>query len=120
MTGMPRSEIEVMRLLVRRPGLSVNETAAELGLQPPNASTAVRSLVERGELERRADPEDGRIVRLHPTRQALAVRAAQERAWGKALDQVLAGLRPENRQRLLGAAPALIALATALSEQAGS
>ena len=119
MTGMPRSEIEVMRLLVRRPGLSVNETAAELGLQPPNTSTAVRSLVERGELERRTDPEDGRIVRLHPTKQALAAREAQERAWGTALDQVLAGLAPENRRRLLDVAPALIALAGALSEQSG-
>jgi DNA-binding MarR family transcriptional regulator len=117
--GMPRSEIEVMRLLVRRPGLSVNEAAAELGLAPSNLSAAVRSLVTRGELERRPDPDDGRIVRLHPTSKALAVRAAQERAWGKALDGVLAELGPRDRERLLAAAPSLIALASTLGEQAG-
>lgn len=108
-----------MRLLVRRPGLSVNEAAAELGLAPSNLSAAVRSLVTRGELERRPDPDDGRIVRLHPTSKALAVRAAQERAWGKALDGVLAELGPRDRERLLAAAPSLIALASTLGEQAG-
>jgi DNA-binding MarR family transcriptional regulator len=115
---MPRSEIEVMRLLVRRPGLSVNDAAAELGLQPSNLSTAVRALVTRGELERRPDPDDGRIVRLHPTKTALAIRAAQERAWGKGLDRILAGLDPDDRRRLQDAAPSLVALATALAEQA--
>lgn len=117
--GMPRSEIEVMRLLVRRPGLSVNDAAAELGLQPSNLSAAVRSLVARGELERRPDPGDGRVVRLHPTKKALAVRAGQERAWGRALDQVLAGLDPADRARLDAAAPSLVALAAVLGEQAG-
>jgi DNA-binding MarR family transcriptional regulator len=116
--AMPRSEVEVMRLLVRRPGLSVNEAAAELGLQPPNLSTAVRALVARGELERRPDPDDGRIVRLHPTEKALAVRAAQELAWGRALDHVLAELEPGDHERLLAAAPALAALVAALAEQA--
>lgn len=107
-----------MRLLVRRPGLSVNEAAADLGLRPPNLSAAVRSLVARGELERRPDADDGRIVRLHPTRKALSVRAAQEHAWGKALDRVLTDLDPGDRQRLQDAAPALVALAAALAERA--
>ena len=39
---LPGSELEVMRLLVRRPGLSVGDVARELGLQPSNASAAVR------------------------------------------------------------------------------
>lgn len=118
-TELPRSEIEVMRLLVRRPGLSVNEAAAELGLQPPNLSAAVRSLEARGELERRPDPGDRRIVRLHPTAAAARNRAAQERAWGEALDQILTQLSAVERERLLDAAPTLAALAQALAEQAG-
>ncbi len=106
-----------MRLLVRRPGLSVSEAAAELGLQASNLSSAVRSLVARGELERRADPADRRIVRLYPTMQALAVRAAQEHAWGVALDRVLADLDPVHRDRLRGAAESLAVLAQALAGQ---
>src|SRR5262245_18589772 len=72
--ALPLSELEVMRLLVRRPGLSVGDVAAELGLHGPNASAAVRSLAARGLLDRRRDPEDGRITRLFPTRRAIATR----------------------------------------------
>ncbi|HWI71163.1 MAG TPA: hypothetical protein VNT55_04350, partial [Baekduia sp.] len=36
--SLPLSELEVMRLLVRRPGLSVGDVASELGLHAPNAS----------------------------------------------------------------------------------
>ena len=120
--SMPRSEIEVMRLLVRRPGLSLNEAAAELGLQPPNLSAAVRSLLARGELERRPDPDDRRVARLYPTARALAVRAAQERAWGEALDRILCELEPADRARLEEAVPSLAALAQALAghDEAGS
>jgi DNA-binding MarR family transcriptional regulator len=106
-----------MRLLVRRPGLSVNEAAAELGLQASNLSSAVRSLVARGELERRADPDDRRVVRLYPTAQAMEVRDAQEQAWGAALDLVLAELGPGERDTLRDAAPALAVLAQALAGQ---
>jgi DNA-binding MarR family transcriptional regulator len=112
---LPRSELEVMRLLAQRPGLSVNEAAAELGLQPPNLSTAVRSLVNRGQLERRPDPADGRIVRLFPTALALEIRSAQEQAWGAALDMVLAELDPADAERLRDCSDALGALARALA-----
>ena len=83
--ALPASELEIMRLLVRRPGLSVNDTAAELRLAPANVSTALRALEARGLLERRRDPADGRVVRLHPTEAALTHRSDQERAWGGAL-----------------------------------
>ena len=65
---LPASELEVMRLLVRAPELSVGEVARELGLQPSNASAAIRGLMARGLLERRRDARDGRISRLVPTR----------------------------------------------------
>ena len=75
--ALPSSELEIMRLLVRRPGLSVNEAAGELRLAPANVSTALRALEARGLLERRRDPDDGRIVRLHPTAAALTHRATR-------------------------------------------
>lgn len=115
---LPRSELEVMRLLVRSPGLSVNETSADLGIAAPNVSTAVRSLVAKGQLERCPDPTDRRIVRLHPTAVALSGRSAQEEAWAAALDQILAELDPADRERLSASAEALAALAEALSRHA--
>ena len=82
---LPQSELEVMRLLVRRPGLSVNDVARELGLQASNASTAIRLLIARGALERRADLADGRVARLYPTPDAYAARERRELSWGEAL-----------------------------------
>src|SRR3954454_10891190 len=79
---IPPTELEIMKLLVRRPGLSVTEVARELGLQPSNVSTAVRSLTERGMLERRTHASDARVGILHPTRAASANRRAREQAWG--------------------------------------
>jgi DNA-binding MarR family transcriptional regulator len=118
---LPASELEIMRLLVRRPGLSVNDTAAELRLAPANVSTALRALEARGLLERRRDPDDGRVVRLHPTAGALAHRRDQERAWGKALAQALATLPQADARRTLAATRSLRALAAVLGgDGAGS
>jgi predicted transcriptional regulator len=82
-------QLEVMRLLVRRPGPSVNDVARELGLQPSNASTAIRLLIARGTLERQADSADGRVARLYPTPAAYAARDRREYSWGEALSEVL-------------------------------
>jgi DNA-binding MarR family transcriptional regulator len=111
---LPASELEIMRLLVRRPGLSVNDAAAELRLAPANVSTALRALEARGLLERRRDPADGRVVRLHPTDAALAHRSDQERAWGDALAQALTALPKSDAKRTLAATSSLRALAAVL------
>ena len=111
---MPPTELEVMKLLVRHPGLSVTEVARDLGLQPSNVSTAVRSLTERGMIERRTHVGDARIGRLHPTRAATTNRRAREAAWGRALDEALARLSADERSGLLAAIPALRALADSL------
>ena len=116
--ALPSSELEIMRLLVRRPGLSVNEAARELRLAPANVSTALRALEARGLLERRRDPDDGRIVRLHPTAAALTHRADQERAWGHALAEALALLSKAEAKRTLAATRSLRALAAVLGREA--
>jgi DNA-binding MarR family transcriptional regulator len=109
--GLPHSELEMMRLLVRRPGLSVSEVASALDLQSSNVSTAMRSLVARGLIERRRDERDGRVTRLYPTDKAIAHRDEQEAAWGEELTRRLAQLPDAERERLLAAAPALESLA---------
>jgi len=113
---MPPTELEVMKLLVRRPGLSVTDIARELGLQPSNVSTAVRALSERGMVERRAHATDARVARLHPTRAAVSNRRAREQAWGEMLDDYLASLPADDRRVLRESIPALRSLADALAE----
>jgi DNA-binding MarR family transcriptional regulator len=112
---LPSSELEVMRLLVRAPGLSVGEVARELGLQPSNASAAIRALLARGLLARKPDGRDGRITRLSPTAKAQAIRRQREGAWGELLRARLAHLQPEDVNQLLGSVDALVALAANLS-----
>jgi len=108
---LPHSELEMMRLLVRQPGLSVSEVASALELQSSNVSTAMRSLVGRGLIERRPDERDGRVTRLYPTGTAIAHRDEQEAAWGEELTRRLAQLPADERRRLLAAATALESLA---------
>lgn len=112
---LPLSELEIMRLLARQPGLSVNEVAGELGLHPTNVSTGVRSLVHRGLLERQPDPADRRVVRLTPTELALTSRMSRERSWGESLSPVLAEMTSSERRALSAAQEALAALAQRLA-----
>ena len=112
---LPASELEDMRLLVRRPGLSVGEVAGELGLQPSNASAAVRGLLARGLLERRPDDRDARRSRLAPTTRAQEIRRRREAAWGELLRTRLRRLPPEDADRLLASVESLKALAAELS-----
>ena len=112
---MSPTELEIMKLLVRRPGLSVTEVARDLGLQPSNVSTAVRSLTERGMIERRAHENDARVARLHPTKQAVENRRAREGAWGAEMGRLLASLPAASAKQLRDAVPALRNLAEALA-----
>jgi len=111
---LPRSELEVMRLLGRRPGTGVNAVAKELGLHPSNVSASIRSLVDRGLVERRASPDDRRQVLLVLTAAAQAAREERERRWATGLDLVLEELGDENRATILDALPALVRLAEQL------
>src|SRR6202012_2703245 len=58
------AQLELVRLVRRRPGGSVAQAAAELGGGPNTASTLVRRLTEAGMLVRTPDPADRRIARL--------------------------------------------------------
>lgn len=112
---LPPSELEVMRLLVERPGLNLGEVAEELGLQPSNASSTVRMLVARGLLERRGDESDGRVTRLFPTQEAATTSRIREKEWARRLERHLSQLPPEQVESLVAAVPALRALASQLA-----
>jgi DNA-binding MarR family transcriptional regulator len=78
------SEGTVMRHLFRHPGVLPSEVAFATGLQRSNLSAVLRGLEEKGLIERVADPEDGRWVRIHPTRRAMRNYALVRREWGSA------------------------------------
>lgn len=77
-TGYPpgrlsESQAELLRLVSRRPGVSVGVAAAELGLMANTASTLVSKLSCAGLLERTPDPADRRVSRLQLTESAQQV-----------------------------------------------
>lgn len=102
---------ELLRLTVRRPGISVAEAAQEMRLAPNSVSTMVSQLAADGLLTRGRAAADGRCVRLNVTGEG-AARVAQWRDLraelaGRALERL-----PAADQRAISAAvPALTRLA---------
>jgi DNA-binding MarR family transcriptional regulator len=78
------SEGTAMRYLFPHPGALPSEVAFATGLQRSNLSAVLRGLEEKELIERVADPEDGRWVRIHPTPKAVRNYEIVRREWGAA------------------------------------
>jgi DNA-binding MarR family transcriptional regulator len=88
-TGLPESQAELLRLVGRRPGISVRQAATELGLAANTASTLVSRLSADGLLVRTVDPDDRRVGRLRLTESAQVVADESRAARRAALTSVL-------------------------------
>lgn len=65
MHSMTRAQWIILARLARQPGLSQNEMAAICEVEPITIGRLVDRLEARGLVERRSDPADRRIRRLH-------------------------------------------------------
>lgn len=65
--GMTRAQWMILVHLERQPGMSQNELAALIEVEPITVGRLVDRLQARGFLERRADASDRRVWRLHLT-----------------------------------------------------
>jgi MarR family transcriptional regulator for hemolysin len=63
--GMTRAQWVILARLERQPGLSQNEMASILEVEPISVGRLIDRLEARGLVERRADPADRRVRRLH-------------------------------------------------------
>jgi len=63
--GMTRAQWVILARLARQPGLSQNELAGICEVEPITVGRLVDRLESRGFVERRRDPADRRIWRLH-------------------------------------------------------
>ena len=63
--GMTRAQWLILAMLERRPGLSQNELASSLEVEPISVGRLIDRLEARGLVERRPDPTDRRVRRLH-------------------------------------------------------
>lgn len=67
LSTLTSSQLDLIRVVLRRPGVSVTNAAEELRLAPNTVSTLVRQLTDEHLLTRRIDPQDRRVARLDLT-----------------------------------------------------
>lgn len=95
--GLIRPEWTVLTCLAFRDGVTARDIC-EITEQPSNTvSRAVGSLIERGMVARRPDPEDGRRARLHILRPGLAVHDAVMATFVAAERELVRSLDPDER-----------------------
>jgi DNA-binding MarR family transcriptional regulator len=116
LSALTGAQLELVRLLRRRPGVSVADAASELRLAANTVSTLVGELSEAGLLVRSVDPVDRRVARLDL---APPMRRSVERWRDRRVDALAAAferLSAAERRRLEAALPCLEHLAGALEE----
>lgn len=114
LAGLTGSQLELVRVVRRNPGVSVADAAAALRVAPNTVSTLVRELTGRRVLVRKVDVDDRRVARLEL---APGMRRRVE-AWRDrrtvALDAALGSLSKGERAKLEDALSALEKLAERL------
>jgi DNA-binding MarR family transcriptional regulator len=108
---LSNAQLELVRLLRRRPGLSVTDAAEELRLAPNTVSTLVRQLTGARIVVRTVDEADRRVGRLDLRPDVRNRLSAWRDLRLDAAEAALAALPAEDRERIEAALPALARLA---------
>jgi DNA-binding MarR family transcriptional regulator len=96
--GMTRAQGVILARLHRQPGLSQNEMAEICEVEPITVGRLVDRLEARGLLERRADPTDRRINRLHLLPASEPILAKIEAYRAELSEYLLDGVTAEERE----------------------
>lgn len=112
------AQLELLRLLRRRPGISVSEAAEELHLAPNTVSTLVRQLGDADMVRRRVHESDRRMARLELSSDISQTFDAYRDRRLTSLDKGVALLSAEDRRHLEEALPALNQVAEGLRWEA--
>ncbi|MBO2521925.1 MAG: hypothetical protein CW345_09035 [Firmicutes bacterium] len=67
---LPPFSFMLLRHIKEEPGVTLSELARRVGAAKSHISTTVEHLVKEGYVEKRSDPSDQRVVRLHVTEAA--------------------------------------------------
>ena len=99
--GMTRAQWMILVRLERQPGMSQNELAALIEVEPITVARLVDRLEARGMVERRPDPADRRIWRLHlkPEAQPMLKEIAKARAELNAM--MIADISPSDLETVI-------------------
>jgi DNA-binding MarR family transcriptional regulator len=115
--SLTEAQMELLRVVHRRPDMSVTSAAAELRLAANTVSTLVRQLSAANLLVRRPDPDDRRVARLRLTDEARERLARWRYARARVLAEALRALPEHERAALTGAVSALATLTRHFDEE---
>lgn len=90
--GMTRAQWVILSRLERQPGQTQNELAAIVEVEPITIARLVDRLEQAGYVERRADPRDRRVWRLHLTPAAEPILRELKKHKGELRDEVTQGM----------------------------
>jgi len=113
LTHVTRSEADIMRIVMERPGTTVTEIARAFGQHKSNTSTRIAALVEKGLARKESAEGDGREVHVYPTDEAVANLERYRRVWAEHLSPLTAA----DDAALAAAAGVLAELAEALAAE---
>jgi DNA-binding MarR family transcriptional regulator len=120
LSALTGAQLDLVRVVRRRPGISVGEAADELGLAANTVSTLVRQLVDAGLVLRTADAVDRRVGRLDLSpATARRVGAFRDRRIAL-LSEAMRDLNEEEQERMRDAVDMLGRLAARLPDAAGA
>ncbi|GAB7052485.1 MarR family winged helix-turn-helix transcriptional regulator [Catenuloplanes indicus] len=112
---LPDAQVEVLRLVERRPGICVRDAAEALRAAPNTVSTLVGDLADAGLIARERSPENRRQVRLTLTGAARRRIDAYQEERRALVRDALDRLGDDARNRIAAAVPDLRALAALLA-----
>ncbi|MEJ0025825.1 MAG: MarR family transcriptional regulator [Rhizomicrobium sp.] len=101
--AMTRAQWIILSRLERQPGMSQNEMAAICEVEPITVARLVDRLEARGLVERRSDPSDRRIRRLHLLPAAKPILKIITEAREAMSERIIAGLDEKTRETLIDA-----------------
>ena len=99
--GLNRTQWRVLAQLIKDPTLNQTDIAKELDLESATIGLAVSALTEKGYVERRRDPSDGRAWRLALTIRIEEILPALRSAADTIHDDLWAGLSVQQRRTLI-------------------
>jgi len=67
---LPAFSFMLLRHIKEAPGITLSELSRQVGAAKSHISTTLETLVKEGYVEKRSDPNDQRVVRLHATEAA--------------------------------------------------
>ncbi len=101
--AMTRAQWIILSRLERQPGMSQNEMAAICEVEPITVARLIDRLEARGLVERRSDPSDRRIRRLHLLPAARPILETITQAREAMSQRIIAGLDEKTRETLIDA-----------------